>query len=82
MVSITLSIPEEIRKKMKQFPEINWSALVRKLLEEKIKQLSLKQELLAKLKEEKESGFTDWTLDAGRRLKEDEVKKLRREGLL
>lgn len=82
MVSVTLSIPEEVREKMKQFPEINWSALIRKLLEEKIRQLKMKEELLAKLKEEDESGFTDWTINLGRRVKEEGIKKLKKKGIL
>jgi hypothetical protein len=82
MVSITLSVPPEVRKKMKQFPEVNWSALIRKLIEEKVAMLSLKEKLLSKLKEENESGFTDWTIELGRRVKEDSAKKLKKEGLL
>ena len=82
MVSITLSVPEEVRDRMKQFPEVNWSAFIRKLVEEKVRQLALRQELLAKLKEEKESGFTDWTIDLGRRTKEEGIKKLKKERLL
>ncbi|MEK6937087.1 MAG: hypothetical protein AABW58_03380 [Nanoarchaeota archaeon] len=60
MVSITLSVPEEIRKLMKKFPEVNWSGLVRKTIEEKAKELSLKEELLKKLDKEKE--FSDWAV--------------------
>ncbi len=82
MVSITLSIPEEVRDKMRQFPEINWSAFIRKLLEEKVKSLLLKEEILAKLKEEDETGFTNWTLELGRKVKEDGVKRLKKEELL
>lgn len=82
MVSITLSMPEEVREKMKQFPEINWSAFIRKLVEERVRQLSLKQELLAKLKEENESGFTDWTIELGRKVKKEGAEKLKKKRLL
>ncbi len=82
MVSITLSVPEEVRKKMKQFPEINWSAFIRKAIEEKTKKLAMKEELLANFKEEKESGFIDWTVELGRRVKKDSAERLRKEGLL
>ena len=33
MVSITLSVPEDVRHKMDMFPEINWSGFVRKSIE-------------------------------------------------
>lgn len=60
MVSVTISIPEEMREIMKKFPEINWSAIVRKTLIEKIKELSLKEQMLSKLKGEK--SFNDWAV--------------------
>jgi len=82
MVSVTLSLPEEVREKMKQFPEVNWSAFVRKLIEERVRQLLLKQELLAKLNEEKEIGFTDWTIELGSKLKKEGAEKLKKERLL
>lgn len=61
MVSITFSIPEETRKIMKEFPEINWTHIVRSSIEEKAKKLALKKELLKKLKGEKE--FIDWSVN-------------------
>jgi len=60
MVSITISVPEEIRKLMKEFPEVNWSGLVRQCIAEKAKKLALKQELLKKLGKEKD--FDDWAV--------------------
>ena len=61
MVSITISVPEDVRKLMKKFPEVNWSGLVRHCISEKAKRLAIKEELLAKLKEEK--GFNDWAVN-------------------
>jgi len=80
MVSITLSIPEEIRKKMDQFPEINWSGMVRKMLIEKINYLSWKEETLKQLK--KEEKFTDWTVEMGRKMKSARLKELKEKGIL
>ncbi len=60
MVSITLSIPEQIKDLMNQFPEINWSGLVRKTISEKAKQLELKKRLLLQLENENE--FNDWAV--------------------
>ncbi len=41
MVNITLSVPEELKKKMDEFPEMNWSAVAREAIWEKATQLSL-----------------------------------------
>lgn len=65
MVSITFSIPEETKKIIKAFPEINWTHLVRTAIEEKAKRLSLKQELLDRFDNEK--GFMDWSVDVVRK---------------
>lgn len=39
MVNITLSVPDELKKKMELFIEMNWSAVARKAFEEKINDL-------------------------------------------
>ena len=36
MVSITLSVPEELKKDMDKFQEINWSAVARDAIKNKI----------------------------------------------
>ncbi|MBU2615851.1 MAG: hypothetical protein KKC19_01995 [Nanoarchaeota archaeon] len=64
MVSITFSIPEETRKTMKEFPEINWTHIVRSSIEEKARKLELKKELLKKLKGEE--SFIDWSVETVR----------------
>lgn len=74
MVSITLSVPEETRKLMKQFPEVNWSGLVRTCIIEKTKMLSLKQEMLKGIEKEKE--FNDWAVELGRKAKKGRFKRL------
>ena len=61
MVSVTISVPEEIRKLMKRFPEVNWSGLVRQSITEKAKQLALKEEMLKDLDKEKE--FNEWAVN-------------------
>ena len=67
MVSITFSIPEETRKIMKEFPEVNWTHLVRSSIEEKAKKLALRKELLKRLDSEKD--FIDWVLNLEERQK-------------
>ena len=39
MSNITLAIPEQIHKEMKQFSEVRWSEVARKAIIEKIKTL-------------------------------------------
>jgi len=75
MVSITFSIPEETRKIMKEFPEVNWTHLVRSSIEEKVKKLALKKELLEKFGKEKE--FIEWSVELGRKAKEGRTPRLR-----
>ena len=40
MANITLSIPEDLKKEMEKFPEINWSEVARDSIKKKIVQLS------------------------------------------
>ena len=81
MATITLSIPNDIRERMRQFPEINWSGLVRKTIEEQVKHLLWKNEMLKKLKQEDESGFTEWTVEMGRKVNAGIAQRLKKEGL-
>ena len=60
MVSVTISVPDDVRKLMKQFPEVNWSGLVRACITEKAKRLEMKQKLLGEL--EKEKDFNNWAV--------------------
>lgn len=82
MVSITLSVPKEVRKEMKEFPEVNWSGFIRKCIESKSKELAWKKAMLEKLKQEDNSGFTDWTLREGSELNSRISERLKKEGLL
>ncbi|MCD6480827.1 MAG: hypothetical protein J7L31_00940 [Thermoplasmata archaeon] len=45
MTNITLSIPDGLKKKMEKYPEIKWSQIARKAIEEKIKDLELLDKL-------------------------------------
>ncbi|MEK6890892.1 MAG: hypothetical protein AABX03_02035 [Nanoarchaeota archaeon] len=74
MVSITVSVPEETRKLMKKFPEVNWSGLVRKSIMEKAQKLALKEEMLKELNKEKD--FNDWAVELGRRAKKGRFDKI------
>ncbi len=78
MVSITLSVPEEVRIQMKRYPEINWSGFVRVAIESKVKKLMWKQEMLRQLESEKE--FDEEALKLGREVKQKAWEKLKKEG--
>lgn len=36
MVSLTLSIPEDLKKEMEKFPEMNWSVIAREAIRQRI----------------------------------------------
>jgi hypothetical protein len=74
MVSITLSLPEDVRELMRKFPEVNWSGLVRTCITEKAKKLALKEELLGSFEKEKE--FNNWTVELGKEAKKGRLKRI------
>ncbi len=45
MPNVTLSIPKELKHKMDELPEINWSEVTREFLSEKVKRLALLKKL-------------------------------------
>ena len=80
MVSVTLSIPENVKKKMEDFSEINWSGFIRKQIIEKTEELSWKEEMLKKL--EKEKDLTNWAVKLQRDFRKDRSKVLKNKGLI
>jgi len=76
--NLTLSVPVELRKKMEQFPEINWSALMRRLLESQVQRLALKEQLIKQLDSERE--FDKEALRIGDEIKQRAWEKLKKEG--
>jgi len=50
MVNITLSVPSELKKKMEEFPEINWSEVARGAIREKANQLGILRAIVSKSK--------------------------------
>lgn len=46
MTSLTLSVTEELRKKMEKFPEINWSEVARQSIIQKLSLLEKMNRLL------------------------------------
>lgn len=45
MVSITLSVPKELKQKMEKFAWLNWSALAREAFVKRMKQLEILDKL-------------------------------------
>jgi len=80
MVSITLSVPEEVKHKMERFPEINWSGLIRKTIEEKTKELCWREEMQKKFKEEE--SLTEWSVKLQRKAREKRFEELKKKGLV
>jgi len=54
MVNMTLSIPEELHKKMQKHSEFKWSEIARKAFEEKVSDAILIDDLKAIARAEKE----------------------------
>ncbi len=50
MTNMTLSIPEELHKKMKQMSEIKWSEVARRAIEERINDLEVMNKIAFKSK--------------------------------
>lgn len=61
MVSITLSVSEEIRNNMRKHDEVNWSAIVRKTIEQKVNELVMKEQFLKQIQAEKP--FNEWAVN-------------------
>jgi len=50
MVNMTLSIPEELHKKMKQMSDIRWSEIARRAIEQRVNDLETLNKLASKSK--------------------------------
>ena len=50
MVSVTLAVPEEMKKDMDKHPELNWSEIARQAFREKLMIFNKMDEILSKSK--------------------------------
>ena len=73
MVSITLSVPEDLKQEMDHFPEMNWSAVAREAIKRKVV-------LLEKFKEfTKDSALTEEeSLELGRKVNKSLAKRYKK----
>ena len=60
MVSVTVSVSDDIRETMKMHPEVNWSGIVRRAIVERADKLKVKKRIMDKLDSEKD--FDDWAV--------------------
>lgn len=73
MVSMTLAIPDELRKEMERFPEINWSVIAREAIMRRIMILKRIKELT------KNSELTEEdAIEIGRKINEGLAKRYKR----
>ena len=50
MVNVTVTIPEELRNKLKKHDEVNWSAVIRKALQEYLRNIEIAEAIAQKSK--------------------------------
>ena len=80
MVSVTLSIPKEIKEKMVRFSEVNWSGFIRKQIIKKAEELSWKDKMMQKLKQEQ--NIDEWAVDLQTKSRKNRISELRKKGLV
>ncbi len=80
MVSITLSVPDDINQKMDHHSEINWSGFIRKCIEEKAKDLTWQETMLKKL--ESDAEFEQWSIAMGKKVNKSLAERLKKEKLV
>lgn len=74
MANITVSIPEDLHKKMRKLDEVNWSAVCRNAIEKKLDIEQLQEQWKT---EEKEM---EWAVRLGRKAKKGRAEELRKQG--
>ncbi|MBI1969424.1 hypothetical protein HYS48_01905 [Candidatus Woesearchaeota archaeon] len=78
MPNITIAIPEELKRNMDVLPELNWSAIIRTWLAEKVKRALLLKRLDTML--EKSELTEEECLRLGEKAKASMLKKYKAEG--
>jgi len=48
MVNITLSVSEELKKRLQKYDEVNWSAVTRRALEEHLNKMEIAEKIASK----------------------------------
>lgn len=50
MVNITLSVPEDLKEELQKYDEVNWSAVIRRALQEHLKKIQIVEKIAQKSK--------------------------------
>lgn len=69
---MSVSIPDELKSKMNELEDINWSAVARKAFEERIKQIDLFKKIVSKSKLTEEDA-----LEIGKKINAGMAKKFK-----
>ena len=77
MATITVSVPDKL---IKRFPEVNWSGILRKAVEEKTGKLEKLERLKKEFEAERE--MTDWAVKLQRASRRGRLEALKEKGLL
>lgn len=72
MASVTLTLPEEIKKEVKELSWINWSELAKKEINKK----KMLEELHEQLDLGKEKELIEWSVKLGAKAKKGRLKKI------
>ncbi len=74
MATLTLAIPEELKRDLEQSPRINWSEVARNAIQQRVAQLKIVKAIAAKSKLTEEDA-----LEIGRKINKSLHERLRRE---
>ena len=70
MVNMTLALPKELHKKMKQFSEIKWAEIARRAIKQRVEDLEVMNKIAAKSKLTKKD-----VEEIGKKIKSSAAKK-------
>lgn len=77
MANITLAVPDDIKREMEKFPEMNWSVIAREAIKKRIFMLRKFREFT------KDSKLTEEdAIELGMKLKKGRFKELKSKGLV
>lgn len=91
MAELKINVPEELKNKMAEFPEVDWTELGRKTIEFKLFELELSRsanmrrvlsEAISSKSRLSEKDADKIALDLGRKLKKGRFNELKKQGLV
>ncbi len=91
MAELKINVPEELKNKMEEFPEVDWTELGRKTIESKLFDLQLSRsvdmrrvltEAISSKSKLDEKDADKFALELGRKIKKGRFKELKKQGLV